>query len=320
MKESPNKRAIIVGIFIFLGILFLAAGVLTIGNLHQTFSSKLQVTTIFNDVNGLQKGNNIWFSGVKIGTVKKVEFYGKSQVKVIMNIDHNAQQYIRKDAKVKISSDGFIGNKILVIYGGSFKAGAILPNDTLGVEKAFSTEDIMNTLQANNKNVLDITNDFKIISKNLVEGQGSIGKLLNDESLYNNISAVSVSLKNASGNAAQLMGSLSNFGNKLNKKGTLANELVTDTIVFNSIRKSANQLNKITDTASALVANLNAATKNPNTPIGVLLHDEGAGNNLKSAFKNLDSSSQNLNKDLIAAQHNFLLKHYFKKEAKKKAK
>ncbi|MEO8760727.1 MAG: MlaD family protein, partial [Bacteroidia bacterium] len=272
------------------------------------------------DVNGLQKGNNIWFSGVKIGTVKKVEFYGKSQVKVIMNIDADAKQYIRKDAKVKVSSDGFIGNKILVIYGGSFKAGAVDKNDTLGVEKSFSTEDMMNTLQENNKNLLSITGDFKIIGKNLVDGHGSVGKLLNDESLYNNISAISTSLKNASGNAEQLMGSLSTFGNKLNKKGTLANELVTDTVVFSSIKKSAKQLNKITDTASALITNLNAASRNPNSAIGVLLHDEKAGAHLKSTLQNLDSSSQNLNKDLIAAQHNFLLKHYFKKEAKKKAK
>jgi phospholipid/cholesterol/gamma-HCH transport system substrate-binding protein len=320
MKESPNKRAIVVGIFVLLGVIFLAAGVLTIGNLHQTFSSKLQVTAVFNDVNGLQKGNNIWFSGVKIGTVKKIEFFGKSQVKVIMNIDQNARGYIRKDAKVKISSDGFIGNKILVIYGGTFKAGAVVQNDTLGFEKMFSTEDIMNTLQENNKNFLLITNDFKTISKNLVDGHGTIGKLLKDESLYNNMATASSSLKNASGNAENLMVSLTAFGSKLNKKGTLANELVTDTIIFNSLKKSAAQLNKIADTASLFISGLNSASRDPNSPVGVLLHDKAAGSNLKSALRNLDSSSQNLNKDLVAAQHNFLLRHYFKKEAKKNAK
>src|SRR3954468_6284645 len=116
-EPKKSKRGVAVGFFIILGLVFLLAGVLTIGNLHSTFQRKMTITSIFDDVNGLSAGNNIWFSGVKIGTVKKLEFYGKSQVKVVMNIEREAQKYIRKDAKVKISTDGFIGNKILVIYG-----------------------------------------------------------------------------------------------------------------------------------------------------------------------------------------------------------
>jgi phospholipid/cholesterol/gamma-HCH transport system substrate-binding protein len=320
MEESSNKRAIIVGFFILIGLAFLAGGILVIGNLHETFAKKLQVTTMFDDVNGLKKGDNIWFSGVKIGTVKQVSFFNKSLVKVVMNIDEKAQEYIRKDAKVKVSSDGFIGNKILVIYGGTFKADVVTQGDTLGVEKTFSTEDIMNTLQENNKNLLLITTNFKTVSKNLADGQGSIGKLLKDETVYNNISAMSLSLKNASGNAERVANSLSTFSSNLNKKGTLANELATDTTVFISIKKTTAQLNKIADTASQFVSNLNAAGKNPNTVVGVLLSDKTSGANLKSTLKNLDSSSKNLNEDLVAAQHSFLLRHYFKKVNKKKVK
>src|SRR5665811_696918 len=103
MNEPINKRPIIVGVFIIIGLFFLIGGVMIVGNLHSTFTNKISVSTVFGDVNGLHSGNNIWFSGVKIGTVKKIEFYGKSQVKVIMHINIESQQYIRKDAKVKIS-------------------------------------------------------------------------------------------------------------------------------------------------------------------------------------------------------------------------
>jgi phospholipid/cholesterol/gamma-HCH transport system substrate-binding protein len=316
MSQSPNKRAVIVGVFILVGIIFLLAGILMIGNIHQTFSTKMQVSTIFEDVNGLQKGSNIWFSGVKIGTVRRVEFFGKSKVKVIMNINEDAQQYIRKDAKVKVSTDGFIGNKILVIYGGSSNVAAVSQDDTLGVEKTFSTEDMMNTLQENNMNVLAITKDFKSISKDLADGRGSIGKLLKDDVIYSDISSAAASLKNASGKANQVMGSLSSFSSGLNKKGTLANQLVTDTVVFNSLKGSVKELNKITDTASALVSNLNSATRNKKSPIGILLHDEETGANLKSTMKNLESGSKKLDQDLEAAQHSFLLRRYFKKNKK----
>lgn len=320
MNESPNKRAVTVGIFIFVGIIFLAAGILTIGNIHQTFSKKLQVTTFFPDVNGLQKGNNIWFSGVKIGTVRRVEFYGAKQVKVIMNIDKDAQLYIRRDAKVKISTDGLIGNKILVIYGGSASASYVTGDDTLGVEKAVSTEDMMTTLQENNKNILEITNDFKSISKKLANGNGTIGKLINDENVYNNISSMTNSLKAASDKAQTLMASLSIFSTKLNTKGSLANSIVTDTIVFNSLKSTIAELNKISDTASVFIAGLKKDVNNPKSAIGVLLKDEQAGADLKATLKNLEDGSKKLDQNLEGLQHTFLLKRYFKKKAKEEKK
>src|SRR6187431_3087580 len=125
MKESPNKRAVIVGMFVLVGVLILLAGILTVGNLHTTFTKKMKVNAVFDDVNGLLPGSNIWFSGVKIGAVKTLSFYGKSKVQVEMNIDEASQQYIRKDAMVKIGSDGLIGNKILIIYGGTVDAGEV---------------------------------------------------------------------------------------------------------------------------------------------------------------------------------------------------
>ena len=316
MNESSNKRPVIVGLFVFLGLVFLVTGILMVGNLHETFKKKMKVVSLFDDVSGLQTGNNVWFSGVKIGTVNNVHFYGNSQVEVIMKIETKAQQYIRKDAKVKIGTDGLIGNKILVIYGGSARAEEVQEGDTLEVEKTFSSDDVMNTLQENNRNLLAITTDFKSISKKLASGEGTIGKLINDNSVYANINAATASLQKASLKAHQLISSLENFSSGLNKKGTLANELVTDTVVFNSMKASVLQLQTMADTATVFINSLKEAGSNPKTPIGVLLHDEEAGAHLKISIKNLESSSQKLNEDLEAAQHSFLLRGYFKKKAK----
>ena len=316
MNESPNRRAVLVGVFVLLGIIFFLGGILMVGNLHETFKNKMEVVSLFDDVNGLQKGNNVWFSGVKIGTVSSLHFYGKSQVEVRIKIETKTQQYIRRDAMVKISSDGIIGNKILIIYGGTSTSQMIQEGDTLGVEKTFSTEDMINTLQENNKNVLAITKDFKVISKTLAAGEGTIGKLLKDDAVYANINAATASLKLASVKADQLVGSLNTFSTGLNKKGTLANELTTDTIVFKSVKASVRQLQQMADTASSLIANLKQAGTNPNSPIGVLLRDEASGTRLKETIKNLESGSQKLDEDLKAAQSNFLLRGYFKKKAK----
>lgn len=316
MSTSPNKRAITVGVFVVLGLAFLVAGILVIGNIHQTFSRKLRVTTLFDDVNGLQKGSNIWFSGVKIGTVKEVAFYGASQVKVIMNIDREAQQYIRQDAKVKISTDGLIGNKIIVIYGGTARTSFVTEDDTLSVEKTFSTDDMMNTLQENNVNLAAITGDFKVISKKLAAGEGTIGKLLNDETVFKNIEATTASLKIASDRAQQLMASLNTFTSKLNQKGTLANDLVTDTVMVASLRETVKELNQVAGNASGFIADLKQSASDPKSMVGTLLKDEQSAAHLKETMKNLDSGSKKLDEDLEALQHNFLLRKYFKKKAK----
>ncbi len=316
MNESPNKRAIIVGVFVFVGLVFLLSGVLIVGNLRETFNRKMELVSLFDDISGLQPGNNIWYSGVKIGTVNSLSFYGKSQVEVVMNVAIKAKKYIRKDAMVKISSDGLIGNKILVIYGGTDNFAEVQDGDTLAVEKTFTSEDMINTAQENNKNILAITNDVKAITKKLAAGEGSLGKLLNDSLIYTNINTTIVSLQKASVKAQQLVGSLAEFSSGLNKKGTLANELTTDTVVFKSVKASVLQLQQMADTATVFIANLKQASANPNSAIGVMLHDEESGARLKETIKNLESSSVKLDEDLEAAQHNFLLRGFFKKRAK----
>jgi phospholipid/cholesterol/gamma-HCH transport system substrate-binding protein len=309
MNEPINKRGIAVGLFIIIGLVFLVAGVLAVGNLHSTFQKKMTVSTVFGDVNGLATGNNIWFSGVKIGTVKKIEFYGTSQVRVVMNINIGAQQYIRKDAMAKISTDGLIGNKIIVIYGGTATVPEVQEGDTLVNETALSTEDMMKTFQENNLNILKLT-------KKLADGEGTIGKLIGSDSLYRSISSTARSLQLASANAQQLMFSLAELSAKLNKKGALVNSLVTDTIIFNSLRSSVLQLNTIADTAAGFVNDLKKGMNDPKSPIGVLMHDEQSGGELRSTIRNLDSSSKKLDEDLEALQHSILMRKYFRKKEK----
>lgn len=320
MKDSPNKRAVIVGMFSLVGILVLLAGILTVGNLHTTFTTKMKITTIFDDVNGLLPGSNIWYSGVKIGTVKSLNFYGKSKVQVVMNLDEAAQQYVRKDALVKLGSDGLIGKKILIIYGGTVGAGEVVDGDSLHVVTVLSTDDVMNTLQQNNKNILAITDDFKVISKRMVDGKGTIGKLMTDESVFDNINKTTETLQQASAKAQGLMNSLAIYANKLNKEGTLMNDLVTDTIVFKSMSASIQELQQMADSASEMMTTLKAASQNPNSTLGVLLHDDATGTHLKSTIQNLDSSSKKLEEDLDLLKHTFLLRGAFKKQEKEKAK
>ncbi|MGZ3812529.1 MAG: MlaD family protein [Mucilaginibacter sp.] len=322
MDQAENRKAIIVGIFLALGLVVFVIGVLTLGGAEKTFSKSIHIRATFDDVAGLKKGNNVWFSGVKVGTISDIRFTGPSQVDVKMSVDEKSQQYIHRNAGVKISSDGFIGNKIIVIDGGSPQAPIVQDGDVLQSEKLLSTDDMLKTLQQNNINLLSITKDFKELSHRILQGKGTVGALLADSTMGLQLRSAMKNLQATTQTAANMAVQLDKFGKKLNTKGGLADNLLTDTATFNKIRTSVAQLQKAVTSASELTQNLNTASKKLTTTdnaIGVLLNDPKGAEQVRTSLNNLQQSSVKLNDDLEAAQHNFFLKGYFKKKAKAKA-
>ncbi|HEY9004365.1 MAG TPA: MlaD family protein [Mucilaginibacter sp.] len=322
MDATENRKAVIVGIFLALGLIIFIVGVLTLGSAQKTFNKSIHVSATFDDVAGLKKGNNVWFSGVKVGTISDVRFSGPSKVDVRMSIDEASQPYIHHDAGVKIGSDGLIGNKIIVIEGGSPQAPVVQDGDILQAEKVASTDDMLKTLQQNNENLLSITKDFKELSHKILQGKGTVGALLADSTMGMQLKSTMKNLEVTSQSAARMAVQLDNFGKKINTKGGLADKLLTDTVTFNKIQGAIAQLQKTVNSASELTQNLNTASKKLTTTdnaIGVLLNDPKGAEQVRTSLNNLQKSSIKLNDDLEAAQHNFLLKGFFKKKAKAQA-
>jgi phospholipid/cholesterol/gamma-HCH transport system substrate-binding protein len=315
-QTNTAKRNVLVGLFVLLGIAILAGGILAVGNIHSTFVPKITVSTSFSDVNGLQPGNNVWFSGLKIGTVSELEFVGESQVRVSMKIDRSTQRFVHKDALAKLSSDGLIGNKIVVLTSGTPGSPSIEDGDVLQTSLEPSTDDMMVLLQESNQDLRSITSDLKAISSQIASGQGMIGRLVYDEAMVENLSTTTASLAVASQNADKTTAALATYTRDLNKPGTLLHDLAHDKDVYPSIAKTTQGLQSASEDAAAAAKSLRAATTDTTSPTGVLLNDPEAGADLKATLANLETSSQKLDEDLEAVQHNFLLRRFFKKKAK----
>ncbi len=319
MDNTGKKRSVIVGVFVALGILVLLAAVFLLGGQQKRFVKNIQVKSVFKDVGGLKVGNNVWFSGVKIGTVKSLKFVRNSGVEIALNIEAAEQKYIRKNAKAKLSSEGLIGNKIIVIYGGTLNMEAIEDGDYLVAEEALSTDEMMATLQENNKNLLDITRDFKLLSTKIVKGKGTLGAILTDSLIADNFRLIVANLYTASQNTARVSAAVSQLTSKINTKGALANELLTDTAVFRDIKTAVNQLKQSTASASEITNNLKQASNRlnaSNNVVGVLLNDQEQAAKIKNTLTNLETSTKKLDENMEALQHNFLLRGFFKKKAK----
>ncbi|MGN7722530.1 MlaD family protein [Chitinophaga sp. 22620] len=327
MKDQSNKRSVIVGIFVFAGMIIMAAGILVLGGQKKTFMSSLQVVAMFQDIGGLAKGDNVWYSGVKVGTIKSITFTGSHAIAVRMDIEKKSREFIHKDVRAKISSDGLVGNKIVALTGGSAEVPPVDDGDTIIVETSISTDEIMNTLQVNNKSLVEITGNLKEITKNIRNGQGTLGKLIADDAVYNNLEGTLATLQKTAANTQRLTEGLAAYTAQLKNEGTLANDLVTDTVVFAKLRSTMTQLETVSQGMDSVVLNLKGASqginenlRSSNTPAGVLLNDEQTATSLKHTIGNLETSSEKLNENLEALKHNFLFRGYFRRKAKAEAK
>lgn len=321
MDKTDNKRAIIVGIFLALGLILFIVGVLTLGGQQKTFVKSIHIRSTFDDVAGLKKGNNVWFSGVKVGTISSIRFAGPGQVDVDMSVDEATQQYIHRNASARISSDGLIGNKIIVIDGGSPQAPIIQDGDVLQAEKLLSTDDMMKTLQQNNQNLLSITGDFKLLSRKILQGKGTVGTLMADSLMAVQLRNAMRNLEATTASASRMAVQLDRFANKLNTKDGLADKVLTDTVTFNRLKGAVTQMEKTAANATEITNNLTKASDKLNrddNALGILLNDTKSAEKVRSTINYLQQSSVKLNDDLEAAQHNFLLKGFFNKREKAK--
>lgn len=319
MNTNERKRSLTVGLFVLIGLIILVVGVLVLGTQQNKFSKNLVVTTYFHDVKGLKVGNNVWFSGVKVGIVKEITFQSINDVKVIMHIEEKLSQFIREDVVAKLGSDGLIGNAIVNLVGGSDQAPPLKNGDVIKSVGGTDTDAMFATLQTNNENLVEITKNFAILSQQMVEGKGTVGALMTDSTIalslknsVNSMNKVMSDANKASANLAVLM-------NKLNSEKGLIHDLTTDTTLFASLRSSAAQLQGVTQTATALMENLSKTSErldDKDNAVGMLTNDPQVASEIKQILHNLNTSTAKLDENMKALQSNFFLRGYFKKQQK----
>ncbi|KPQ13187.1 MAG: outer membrane lipid asymmetry maintenance protein MlaD [Algoriphagus marincola HL-49] len=321
--RGENKRSVIVGIFVFLGIAILVTGVLTLGGQQKKFVKSIHLKAVFDDIGGLQTGNNIWFSGVKIGTVRKINFYGDSQVEIEMNVEESVAEFIRKDSKATISSDGLIGNKIIVIYGGTTLAPPVQEGDRLEAVMPLDTDKMMETLQENNQNLVEITNDLKLLTGKLAQGEGIVGAVMTDSTLAENFRSILTNLDRASRTSNQMLAGLNDFTSKINQEGNLFNDLATDQQIAKDLRATLESFKTSAENTEVLTQKLTEISEKLNdkdNSLGLLLNDPEFAQSLKSTLENTDSATYNLNRGMEALEYTWPFRKGFKRKAKAEAK
>jgi len=189
MKTTTGQK-VKIGLFTFIGILALVLAVFFIGNQKNLFSSTFNIYGIFRNVSGLQVGNNVRFAGINVGVVQSINIATDSSVRVDLTLNHNVKKFIAKDSKLSIGSDGLMGDKLVVIApGGLTTTKAIESGDRLNTVNPVDIDKIIAKLTGVADNAESLTAGLSQIVAKINSGHGSIGKLLNNDRMANDLDA-----------------------------------------------------------------------------------------------------------------------------------
>ena len=198
MDTTSQGYKIRLGVFILLGMLLFAAVLFIIGRKNNLFTPVFSISASFNNVSGLQTGNNIRFSGITIGTVDDITIVNDSTVKVVLVIKSSVRNFIKADSKAVIASDGFIGDKLVIISQGSSESPIVKEGQLLESEEPVETGEIMASLQIAAANAEVITEQLAEVMVKVNSGNGTLGRLIQDPTIANNLSQTMQNMKTSS--------------------------------------------------------------------------------------------------------------------------
>jgi phospholipid/cholesterol/gamma-HCH transport system substrate-binding protein len=318
-ETSKNIR---LGLFVVVGTAFLIFALYLIGVKQNLFGSTFRLRAQFHNVNGLMPGNNVRFTGIDVGTVEKVEIINDSTVTVTMVIEDKVQIFIKKNATAIVGTDGLMGNKLVNINPSTEDSPSVEDGDLLKTRNPVGTDDMMRTLNVTNENVRGITEEMKQIVQKL-NRPNTLWSILMDTVVAENVKQAIVNIKVTGERTAIITGDLSRIIKDVKSgKGTIG-ALLTDTAFSTQLHQSIVNIKLISDSLALVTGDLHYITstvKSGKGTVGTLLMDTTFVTNLNKSMENIKNGTKGFDEDMEALKHNILLRNYFKKKEKEKAK
>jgi phospholipid/cholesterol/gamma-HCH transport system substrate-binding protein len=316
MKKTSAQKARL-GLFVIISTMLFMVTVYIIGQRQDMFRKTFTISAYFQNVNGLQKGNNVRYSGIDIGTVKSISMINDSMIMVSMNIDDKIINNIKKNAVATIGSDGLVGNMILNIVPGKGTAPGISNGDIIESYSKIGADDILSTLSVTNENAAILTADLLKITNAMIEGKGTLGILLNDTIMAKDLQQSITNLKIASRGASHSINELNDLVTSLkNDDQTILGMLINDSIsgqkmksVVSNLENSSLEIGSVLDNINTLVNDINAS----DGTLNYIVHDTTLVQNLRSTVNNINEGTEKFNENMEALKHNFLTRGYFRK-------
>ena len=321
--KSNSGQNLKLGILIVAGLTIFTLGVYFIGNKQNLFGDSIMLSSVFKNVNGLQLGNNVRYSGVNVGTVKNIKFLNDTAICVDMLIDRESGNLIKHSSLATINSDGLVGSMVLNILPNSeVSSRTIKEGDTLESLSQVATADMLNTLNQTNENAALLTADLLKITNSINAGEGVLGDLLKNETLAQNIQESAANLNETTNSAREGLNKLNRILNAVDYENSVAGLLLSDSTAQKSFSSIIEDLKTTSSQIKEISADLGEFSNSLNSEKGALnyvVKDTSFVNHLDKSMQNIEEATFRFNQNMEALKHNILFRGYFRKLERQKA-
>lgn len=321
--EKSTGRTILLGVMVITGTILFTIAVYLIGQKQDMFSNTFNLRVQFSNVNGLQPGNNVRFSGINVGSVMNVTIQNDSTIEVVMRLRDDVHQYIKSDALVTIGTDGLMGNMIININPGKGNTPVVEDNALLQSYSRVKTDDILKTLNMTNENAAMLTRSLLDVVENIQHGQGTLSYLVYDTMLRKNLFQSIDNLQKATNKTNQLLSSLQGIAGDIEEGKGLAGYLLRDTLTssrlittMTELQRSSTNIQQSTDSLKVFIQRLNSQKGTLNA----MISDTTMARDLKETISNLNKGTAKFDENMEALKHSVLTRKYFEDQEKEKAK
>lgn len=298
-----------VGLTVLVASITLAVLILLMTGTGGIFTRKIVLYSYFDNAGGLREGAPVRLQGVDIGNVSKIRVVADTAhkltpVEVTLKVNTRFRSNIRKDSVTMLSTAGVLGETYVDIDSAQSRGLEAQSGDVLPTREMPQLEDVVRSSQGTLQNLDALVRRLDRIVAFVESGQGSIGNLIYDPTLYNRLNTT----------VSQFQGLVNEVANG---KGSLGKLLVSDELYHNA-NDTITKLNAIIDdlnagkgtagkflkdpslynNANSTIANVKQLTDDVNAgkgAIGKLAKDQEFANKLQDAINQISTLMDRLN-------------------------
>ena len=183
-----------VGILTLASLAVLAAAIFLITGQTGFFASTMFIRTYLRDAAGIQSGAPVRLAGVDVGNVTQVNFTGRPElsqsIEIVMEVNRRYEANLRSDSEASLAAEGLLGQRYINISPGRPESPPVGPDGIVPFRETPEFSELVGGSRDLLDNLNVLTSKINAIIATVESGEGTIGKLIYDDSFYRRLDAI----------------------------------------------------------------------------------------------------------------------------------